>query len=144
MLTSPAGGVPYKNISPAKKLRSIKRLLSFQFNKMKHSKLSQSLSICHQEGSSFPPARPSLSITHVHTKQKLTLARCSQADIPPDPLPCIYCKLVSHFPNLPQTPTGPVPMCCVCTKPVDERFDPHFCCGLVMHPLCLGGHLCWE
>ena len=67
MLTSLASPIRYKNISPAKKMRSIKRLLSFQFIKMKHSRLIRSLSICHQEQSSFSPSRPSLSITHVQT-----------------------------------------------------------------------------
>jgi hypothetical protein len=34
MHTSSASPVPYQNISPAKKIRNIKRLLSFQFKKM--------------------------------------------------------------------------------------------------------------
>ena len=127
---------PSLNIVPLGKQlnKSLPILTSFQPQK-------KILSVMKNFSISIPPSEVKPKV-----KQKLTFVRCSQTDLAPDPLPCIFCKLVSPFPNLPRTPTGPVPICCVCTKPVDDRFDPHFCCDQVMHQLCLGGHLCddWE
>ena len=109
--------------------------------KLKSNETQTKLSIISTSSIDIPPSE-----VIPESKRKLTLSRCSQIDLAPDPLPCIYCKLVSPFPNLPRTPTGSELMCCVCTKPVDDRFDPHFCCDKVMHQLCLGAHLCddWE
>ena len=128
--------------SPAKILRDAKRMAKYnELQKLKSNEIHTKMSIISTSLIDIPPSE-----VIPKKKQTLTLFRCSQTDLAPDPLPCIYCKLVSPFPNLPRTPTGPVPMCCVCTKPVDERFDPHFCCDQVIHPLCLGGHLCddWD
>ena len=155
--------------SPAKVLRSVIRITKFLEKKTSPLSVTvqpslnifqprKQLNISLPIQTSFMPQNKTLTMkknssisippSKVKIKSKLTLARRSQTDIAPDPLPCIYCKLVSPFPNLPRTPTGPVPKCCVCTKPVDERFDPHICtCDQVMHPLCLYGHLCdddWE
>ena len=60
MFTITPRPVPYKNTSPAKKIRSIKRLLAFCFKKSNKSRMLSSLSICHQDQSSFPPSNPTL------------------------------------------------------------------------------------
>ena len=71
MLSSTATPVRPNNISPAKRIRSIRRLLSFQFKKMTKSRIFPSLSICHQEQSSFPPSRPNLTYSRLaHTSTK--------------------------------------------------------------------------
>jgi hypothetical protein len=60
MVTITPRPVPYKNTSPAKKIRSIKRLLAFYFKKSKKSRMLSSLSICHHNQSSFPPSNTTL------------------------------------------------------------------------------------
>ena len=53
----------YKNISPAKKLRSLRRLITFRRNKTIQSKTFPSLQICVQENSSFLPTKPKLGLS---------------------------------------------------------------------------------
>ena len=76
---------------------------------------------------------------------KLSATNVCSTDIPPDPYPCRFCMLVSELPNYPSPkPTDPV--CTVCRKPIDDRFNPHSCCDLLMHENCWGQHRCigWE
>ena len=60
---------PYKNRSPAKKMRSLKRLISFLCRKMSQPRLPSHLSICPQMQLSFLPGDPkkNLSISQVNT-----------------------------------------------------------------------------
>ena len=76
---------------------------------------------------------------------KLSSTNVCSTDIPPDPYPCRFCLLVSELPNYPSPkPTDPV--CTVCRRPIDDRFNPHSCCDLLMHENCWGQHRCigWE
>ena len=76
---------------------------------------------------------------------KLSLMNVCSTDIPPDPYPCRFCLLVSELPNYPSPkPTDPV--CTVCQRPIDDRFNPNSCCDLLMHENCWGQHRCigWE
>ena len=76
---------------------------------------------------------------------KLSITNVCTTDIPPDPYPCRFCLLVSELPNYPSPkPTDPV--CAVCRRPIDDRFNPHRCCDLLMHENCWGQHRCigWE
>ena len=147
--------------SPAKLLRSVRRMTKFVENKSVMNYLPL-----------LKPRPPLLEFstpitTEIHPKQinlSLTKTLCisilpansdkpnplsvynpCSVDIPPDPLPCLYCMLVAPKTNLPRTPTSPVPLCCICLKPVDDRFEPLECCGLLLHQHCCGGHLCdWQ
>ena len=77
--------------------------------------------------------------------EKLSVMNVCSTDIPPDPYPCRFCLLVSELPNYPSPkPTDPV--CTVCRRPIDDRFNPHSCCDLLMHENCWGQHRCigWE
>ena len=72
---------------------------------------------------------------------KLSTINVCSTDIPPDPYPCRFCLLVSELPNYPSPkPTDPV--CTVCRIPIDDRYNPHSCCGVVMHDNCWGQHRC--
>ena len=72
---------------------------------------------------------------------KLSTTSVCSTDIPPDPYPCMFCLLVSEVPNYPSPkPTDPV--CTVCKRPIDDRFNPHSCCDLLMHENCWGQHRC--
>ena len=73
MHTSSASPVPYKNISPAKKIRNIKRLLSFQVKKMPTKQ--KSLSISPQDASSFSPPK---------SQSNLVVSTQSPINIPPN------------------------------------------------------------
>ena len=73
MPTSSASPVPYRNISPAKKIRNIKRLLSFQFKQMPTKLIS--LSISPQEASSFFPPE---------IQSNLVVSTMSSISIPPN------------------------------------------------------------
>ena len=76
---------------------------------------------------------------------KLSITNVCTTDIPPDPYPCRFCLLVSELPNYPSPkPTDPV--CAICHRPIDDRFNPHKCCDLLMHENCWGPHRCisWE
>jgi hypothetical protein len=73
MPTSSASPVPYRNISPAKKIRNIKRLLSFQFKQMPTKLIS--LSISPQEASSFFPPK---------IQSNLVVSTPSSINIPPN------------------------------------------------------------
>ena len=53
----------YKNISPAKKLRSLRRLIAFRRNKTNQSITLPSLQICAQENVSFLPTKPKLGLS---------------------------------------------------------------------------------
>ena len=66
----------YKNISPAKKLRAIKRLLTFLSNKSpsKQKDVQESLSISPQESFSFSPTKLQIN---------LSASPLSSIDIPP-------------------------------------------------------------
>jgi hypothetical protein len=83
----------YKNTSPAKKLRSLRRLLSLRKNKMCHSRPFPSLQICPQENSSILPSKQnSLSIAPQETfslspsqvQPNLAVSFQSSMDIPPN------------------------------------------------------------
>ena len=52
-----------KHTSPAKKLRSIKRLLTFRLQKIKLRKLS--LTVCKVEETNYPASKPNLSIINL-------------------------------------------------------------------------------
>ena len=148
-------------LSPAKLLRSVRRMTKFIENKpimyslplvkLRPSVLEFSTPITTE----IPPKRINLSTTKTvyisilpaNTDQPnpLSVSNPCSIDIPLDPLPCLYCMLVSPKPNLPRTPTSPVPLCCICLKPVDDRLEPMECCGLLLHQHCCGGHLCdWQ
>ena len=72
---------------------------------------------------------------------KLSTTNVCSTDIPPDPYPCRFCLLVSELPNYPSPkPTDPV--CTVCRRPIDDRFNPYSCCDLLMHENCWGQHRC--
>ena len=77
--------------------------------------------------------------------EKLSVMNVCSTDIPPDPYPCRFCLLVSELPNYPSPkPTDSV--CTVCRRPIDDRFNPHSCCDMLMHENCWGQHRCigWE
>ena len=83
----------YINISPAKKLRSLRRLVRFRRNKMCHSRPIPSLEICPQKNSSFLPTKQkSLSISPQETFSfsppklipNLAVSFQSSMDIPPN------------------------------------------------------------
>ena len=105
MLTLYARPVPYRNISSAKKTRNMKKCHSFQFKKMKHSRLIWSLSICHQEQSSFSRLRPTLSITHVQT-------------VDHNPAPNQYNTFITYWSSVSYLPT---PASC---RPASTNFRP--------------------
>ena len=139
--------------SPAKVLRSVRRLTRFMESKQDtFSFQTPTLNIFMLAliEINIPPVSKQLSFATLPQVSIPPITKLSNklslADLPPDPLPCLYCKLVSPMPNLPRTPSGPEPLCSICTKPVDDRFDPHTCCGQLMHQHCWGDHLCegWE
>ena len=76
---------------------------------------------------------------------KLSVMSVCSTDIPPDPYPCRFCLLVSELPNYP-SPKPSDPVCTVCSRPIDDRFNPHSCCDMLMHENCWGQHRCigWE
>ena len=95
MLTSSASPLPYRNISPAKKIRNIKRLLSFQFKKMPTKHVS--LSISPQEASSFfPPKIQSNLVVYIPSSinippnlkkmSNLNIIKSQSISIPPRPV----------------------------------------------------------
>ena len=155
--------------SPAKVLRSVLRII--RFIERKPSALSalsvtvlppvviapseKSLSFSLPTNTNVFPIPKTLSLSKgdcisvpptLKSKQPLSYDNVCFTDIPPDPFPCMYCMLVAPKPNLPRTPTSPVPLCSICDRPVDDRFEPHICCDMVMHQHCLGHHYCegWE
>ena len=71
----------------------------------------------------------------------LSVMSVCSTDIPPDPYPCRFCLLVSELPNYP-TPKPTDPVCTVCKIPMDDRYNPHSCCGVLMHENCWGRHNC--
>ena len=142
-------------------MRSVRRLTRFMETKpdvLSIQKLKSINNISHLSKSvtietDIPPVKKQLSLVTFSSvsiptlpapkfSTKLSIEQVSVSDLPPDPFPCLCCKLVSPLPNLPRTPSGPVPMCSVCTMPVDDRFDPHSCCGQLMHQLCWGDQPC--
>ena len=151
------------NRSPAKVLRSIKRIA--KFIEKKHELLTvhilpqvniypilKPLEVSLPTHTSIPPKKKTLTkSTTVHVsvpppEKLLSVAKVCFTDIHPDPLPCYYCMLVCERPNLPGIPNPLDPLCAVCQKPVDERFEPLECCNLTMHQHCCGGHRCegWD
>ena len=64
----------YKNVSPAKKARSMKRLVAFQISTMSKLTDTSALSICPQQMQSVSPSKPNLTITNLPA-----------ISIPPDP-----------------------------------------------------------
>ena len=149
--------------SPAKTLRNVKRITKFlekkpelltitplpSVNIIPNRKLLQ---FSQPIITSYPPKKKALSISHgvvsmsidprKAPRKLLSLSNLCTTDIPPDPYPCMYCMLVAPQPNYPRTPTSPVPMCCVCKRPVDDRFEPQYCCEEIMHQHCWGEHYC--
>ena len=67
----------------------------------------------------------------------LSIMNVCSTDIPPDPYPCRFCLLVSELPNYP-SPKPSDPVCTVCKIPIDDRYNPHSCCGVLMHENCWG------
>ena len=68
-----------KNKSPSKKLRSLKRLLSFLQRRISLTKNSPSLTICHQEPLSIPPTLAKLAISNLPSFSTLS----SHSEPPP-------------------------------------------------------------
>ena len=68
MVVTAVSSSTYKNRSPAKKIRSLKRLVSFLIKKMSQSRLPSPSSLCPQDQSSFPAKNPrrNLSTCHVN------------------------------------------------------------------------------
>ena len=79
----------YTNISPAKKLRSLKRLLTFQKKKLSKPSIPTQLSICFQEQSSVSPTKPNLSVSILPSTSlkpcnpKLSYSPINSISIPP-------------------------------------------------------------
>ena len=79
---------PYKNKSPAKRFRSIKRLVSFQYKLLFAANTSPTISIGHQEHISILPNNPLLTIsvqssTSTQPKpQNLSICPSSNISIP--------------------------------------------------------------
>ena len=132
--------------SPSKVLRNVIRMTKFLENKKKPLKITTlpSVNIEPQEIYLSRSLTTSISIppTKSPRKPQLSIAKVGSTDITPDLFPCMYCMLVPPFPNLPRTPTSPVPDCAVCTRPVDDRYEPQICCNLLMHQHCWGNHMC--
>ena len=62
-MTNTSNSAKYKNISPAKKIRNMKRLLNFKLGKMLQRTLPSSLSVCHQERIFIPAEIPKLYLS---------------------------------------------------------------------------------
>ena len=155
--------------SPAKVLRSVRRMTKFIERKpsaiptlgitvlptIDITPSEKSLSFSLPTNTNVFPIMKSLSVSkgdcisvppNLKSNQTLSYSNVCSTDIPPDPFPCMYCMLVAPKPNLPRTPTSPVPLCSICARPIDDRFEPYECCDMLMHQHCLGEHYCegWE
>jgi hypothetical protein len=112
------------NVSPAKKIISLKGLISFLQKKMQQNQTLPSFTVCPQEQVTFHPAKPKLSITilpsisippilpkprAVHENQPIATETYSEPSNPEPPYP--------GTPNSePQNPEPPNP------EPVGEDF----------------------
>ena len=140
-------------LSPAKCLRSVKRIAKFNEKTERKSieKKFEPLSVTILPSINIMPKVKLLTVSkpiatnilaNFPSQIKLSKITICSTDFPPDPLPCFYCNLICPKPNLPPTPTRPIQMCPVCWKPIREDVEPMFCCDLVMHNLCWGDHEC--
>ena len=143
--------------SSARILRDVRRMTKFLESKnisvkpMKLNPPQSRLCVSLEVSVDIPPMKKSLAITprvanhsinpkegtNVSNKKsrKLSITDVCSTDIPPDPYPCFFCMMVCERPNIPNPkPTDPI--CCVCRRPIDDRFKPHSCCGLLMHQNC--------
>ena len=146
------------NISPAKLVRSVRRMANLNESKSFKTILSKEniqplrkiLSFANQDSIDIPPKQkilalskmPSFSIPPERLPPQLSYVNVCCTDLPPDPLPCFYCNLICPKPNLPPTPTRPIEMCSVCWKPLREDVEHMYCCESAMHNLCWGDHDC--
>jgi hypothetical protein len=83
----------YKNTSPAKKLRGIKRMLTFLKKKSQQiTDVKKSLAVSPQQSSSFSPPKPNLATSLQYSidipfssknKPELEFVRCSSTTVPP-------------------------------------------------------------
>ena len=149
-------------------LRNVKRMTKFIESKPRKLMICKqssvdinppqsSLCVSLEVSVDIPPMKKSLAITprvanhsinpkegtNVSNKKsrKLSITDVCSTDIPPDPYPCFFCMMVCERPNIPNPkPTDPI--CCMCRRPIDDRFKPHSCCGLLMHQNCWVEHHC--
>ena len=152
--------------SPA---RNVKRMTKFIENKPQRLTISKQsfidinpvwnrLCVSKEVSVDIPPRKKSLTITprvafystnpkegtNISNKKarKLSISDVCSTDIPPDPYPCFFCMMVCERPNIPN-PKSTDPICCVCRGPIDDRFKPQSCCGLLMHQNCWVEHQCY-
>ena len=83
----------------------------------------------------------SVEITPEKKQRNFSIMNVCSTEIPPDPYPCMYCMLVPPRPNYPE-PKPTDPLCSVCSRPIDDRFNPQTCCNQMMHEHCWGEHPC--
>ena len=130
--------------SPAKLLRSVKRMTKFLESK------PSKLGITKLPSINLEPAKNlglsisqtiAVEITPQKKQQNLSVMKVCSTEVPPDPYPCMYCMLVPPRPNYPE-PKPTDPLCSVCSRPIDDRFNPQTCCNQMMHEHCWGEHPC--